>query len=46
MNLQNINTTFYSEIRSIIIDVLKQAARSVDYERVKMYWYLYEMFFL
>jgi len=45
-DLQAINTSFYSEIRSIIIEARKQAVRSVDYERVKMYWHLGERVFV
>jgi len=45
-DLKALNSSFYSEIRSIIIDARKQAVRSVDYERVKMYWHLGERVFV
>lgn len=37
-----LNEQFVSDIRAIIISAQKQAIRSVDYERVKMYWNLGE----
>ena len=38
-------TKFYTDIRNIIIDARTNAIRSVDYERVRMYWHLGERIF-
>ncbi len=37
-----INNTFISEIKTIIAKSKEQAIRSVDFQRVQMYWYLGE----
>ena len=48
MNIEKLNLReeFVSEIRNIIISTRNNAIRSVDRERVQMYWYLGERIFV
>ena len=41
-----INTSFYDDIKSIINESRKAAVRSVDFQRVVMYWHLGERIFV
>ena len=34
------NPIFLADMRNIILEARNNAARSVDFERVKMYWHL------
>ena len=45
-NLQITNAVFYTDMRNIILNARNSAVRSVDYERVKMYWHLGERIFV
>ena len=44
--VQNKSDLFYKEVRNIILEARNNAVRSVDYERVKMYWQLGERVFI
>ena len=44
--LQKINPGFLTDIRNIILEARKNAVRSVEFTRVKMYWQLGERIFL
>jgi predicted nuclease of restriction endonuclease-like (RecB) superfamily len=44
--LQPINTAFLNDLRNIIIEARNNAARSVEFTRVMMYWYLGERIFV
>jgi predicted nuclease of restriction endonuclease-like (RecB) superfamily len=43
---ENVNPSFYADIRSIIIDARDNAVRSVEYTRMMMYWHLGERIFI
>jgi len=45
-NLQITNINLYDDIRKIIINARNNAVRSVEYERVMMYWHLGERIFI
>ncbi|MCL2063732.1 MAG: DUF1016 N-terminal domain-containing protein [Candidatus Cloacimonetes bacterium] len=40
------DANFFTDIRAIILEARNNAVRSVDYERVKMYWQLGERVFI
>ena len=42
----NVSATFYDDIKQIIIDAKSAAVRSVDFQRVLMYWRLGERIFV
>jgi len=44
--MSSINTSFYNDIKSIIIESKNAAIRSVDFQRVLMYWRLGERIFV
>jgi len=45
-NLQETNTTFYEDMRNIIINARNNAIKGVEFERVMMYWHLGERIFV
>ena len=45
-DLQTINVFFYNDIRGIIVNARENAVRSVDVQRVLMYWRLGERIFI
>jgi predicted nuclease of restriction endonuclease-like (RecB) superfamily len=44
-NLQTTNPTFFTDIRIIILEARNNAIRSVEFNRMMMYWHLGERFF-
>jgi len=44
-SLQNINPSFYDDVRNIIIEARTNAIRSVDFHRILMYWRIGERTF-
>ena len=44
--MKNINQTFYTDIREIIISARENAIRGVEYMRLMMYWRLGERIFI
>ena len=45
-SLQNINPSFYDDVRNIIIEARTNAVRSVDFHRILMYWRIGERTFV
>jgi len=45
-DLQAAHETFYGDVRNIIIEARNNAVRSVDFQRVVMYWQLGERIFV
>ena len=45
-NSVNVSATFYNDIKKIIVDAKSAAVRSVDFQRVLMYWRLGERIFV
>jgi hypothetical protein len=45
-DLQIKNTTFYNDMRAIILNARNNAVRSVEFTRVMMYWHLGERIFV
>ena len=45
-DLQTTNAAFYADMREIILNARNSAVRSVEYERMMMYWHLGERIFV
>ena len=45
-DLQTINSTFYADMKGIILNARNNAVRSVEYTRMMMYWHLGERIFV
>jgi predicted nuclease of restriction endonuclease-like (RecB) superfamily len=46
MQMQSINPAFYADMRQIVLNARNSAVRSVEYNRMMMYWHLGERIFV